>query len=106
MSNLVTVIDDVYYSDDVMTMIRSNKEYLIHLSSPFEITQLNIVQANRYDFGRVLRQLGVPTKMHWIIAYINGLEDPNADIQGMTSFLDVDPGVIDNMITRMNTIRI
>lgn len=106
MISSLTVINDIYFSDETKAMLRANKEYLISLAQERMIIQLSYVQAHRYDFYRVLRQLGVPDQMHWVIAYINGIEDPNQDIQGMTSFLDLDPSVVDNMITRMNTTRI
>ena len=104
LSNLTTE-NDIYFSEDTKTMIRANREYLLKLAVEVNIMQLNYVQAHKYDFCRVLRQHGVPLRMQWIVQYLNGIEDPNQDISGMKTFLNLDERVVNAMLTRMNTVR-
>ncbi len=104
LSNL-QVENDVYFSEATKVMVRANREYLLRLTTDVNIIHKNYVQAHKYDFNRIIRQHGVPLRMQWIVQYLNGIEDPNQDVSGMTSFKNINEDIINQMLTRMNTVR-
>lgn len=104
----VQTIDDAYFNEDFKVMIRSNKEFLIANAQDFPITDKALLVAHRYNFYNVLRisSKGAINPAHaWVIAFINGIINPDTDISKMTSYLFVDFSIISKMIARANTER-
>lgn len=104
----VQTVDDVFFDEDFKVMVRSNKEFLIANSQTFPILDKALLIAHRYNFYNVLRIMcrGEINHAHaWVIAYINGITNPDTDISKMESYLYVDFSVISKMLSRANTER-
>lgn len=97
--------DDSYFSEDTRVLIRSNKEYLLAFTSIKNFSDPSFVYAHRYDFHRILRFENEPASMRWIIAYLNGIENPSTDVSGMKFYYTIDKQIIDKLIARKNTVR-
>lgn len=67
---------DIFFTDEFKTLIRSCKELIIERSIPTLITVPSIKEAYRYDFYKLLRELGITEDMVWVTAYINDVTDP------------------------------
>ncbi len=104
LSNL-PIENDIYFSESTKIMVRANREYLLGLTTEVTVLHKNYVQAHKYDFNRIMRQHNVPLRMQWIVQYLNGIEDPNQDVSGMTTFKNINEDIISQMLTRVNTVR-
>lgn len=104
----VKLINDIYYTEDFKVMIRSNKEYLVANALEFPLIDRALVSAHRYDFYSILRITGqdkINPMLYWVIAFINGILNPEQDVIDMKSYLYVDETVINQMLARQNTER-
>ena len=85
-------------------MVRSEKEYLLSQASTVNLDKLYDVWACRNDFYRLLRNKGVAPYLYWVVAYLNGIEDPLQDISTMSFFYQVDETILAKIIARANTV--
>lgn len=95
--------DADYFSEKTKTLIRSNKEYLLQLCIEQPILEPEKIYANRYDFYKVLRSLNVDNRLHWIIAFLNDVIDPNAYVDNLNSLLLIDINNINILIASNNS---
>ena len=93
----------LFYTDRYKTLVRSEKEILLRGASVVPFTDMSMVYAFRTDFYRLLRVMKVPAHLRWTVAYLNDVIDPNQDISGMRSFLQVDETDLYKAIARNNT---
>lgn len=96
---------EVYFTEAFKTMVRSERELLLKSATDLPIRDPSELQAYRYDFYRLLRAYGFSHYLHWTIAYLNGIEDPFADIGELTSIRVVNEQTLANVIVRSNTLR-
>lgn len=96
---------DVYFTEAFKTMIRSERESLIRESTEFPAIPPNELFAYRYDIYRLLRSLGVPSYLWWTTAFINGIENPFADVSGLKVLRKVNEESLSNRIARSNTVQ-
>jgi len=96
---------DVFYTDRYKTLVRSQKETLLKTAQQIPILDRAQLHAYRTDVYRVLRSLKVPPHLYWTTAFINGLENPDADVSGLKFIYSVQENVLEKMISRSNTQR-
>ena len=96
---------EVFYTEAFKTMVRSERESLLKETTEFPVIPKNELYAYRYDIYRLLRSLGVPSYLWWITAYLNGVENPFADISKIQSLRKVNEESLSNRIARSNTVR-
>lgn len=70
-----------------------------------DFPEANVKQAFKNDFYRLLRSMGVPPHMHWTIAFLNNVDDPDMDISSMTGWFNIAEEEITKSISRNNTVR-
>lgn len=96
---------DFYYTEEFKTLVRSQKEMLVRTAGDKILLDRSIVRIYRFDFYRLLRSQGIPPHLHWVNAYINGIEDPFADISALREIRTVSESELENIIARSNTQR-
>lgn len=94
---------DYYYTETFKTMVRSERELLLRVTREVPIRSLSELQAYRNDFYRLLRAYNVSEHLHWVTAYLNGIEDPFADCGNMKSIHLIDDSILSERIARSNT---
>lgn len=93
----------IFFTPRYKTLVRSLKDILVKQAQSFPIPNPNDRYAYRYDFYRLLRELGVPGHMLWTISYINGVEDPFADNSDKVEILNISESLVLAAISRSNT---
>lgn len=96
---------DVFFTEAYKTMVRSEKELLVRLTTERPIVSQSELRAYRHDFYRLLRVYGYAPHLHWTIAYLNGIENPSADCSGLQSIRVIDEAHLSDRIARSNTAR-
>ncbi|MNG46912.1 hypothetical protein D3C79_47760 [compost metagenome] len=101
----VNATKDIFYTDRYKIMVRSLKEVLLKQAQALPIPNPNDRYAYRYDFYRLLRELGVESHLHWTVAFLNDVTDPFADNSKKIEILNINESVILSAISRSNTRR-
>lgn len=101
----VNATKDIFYTDRYKTMVRSLKEVLLKQAQALPIPNPNDRYAYRYDFYRLLRELGVESHMHWTVAFLNDITDPFADNSKKVEILNIPETTVLSAISRSNTRR-
>lgn len=99
------VEDDVYYTEEFKTLIRSHRDFLLQNTPASTETDTSLLYAFRNNFYGYLKAKGVPPKLWWVCAYLSGIKTPYQDISRLKKWYRPDPDSIDNIISRSNTIR-
>jgi hypothetical protein len=94
---------EIFYTPRYKTLVRSLKEILLKQAQALPIPNPNDRFAYRYDFYRLLRELGVQSHMHWTIAFINGIEDPFKDNSSKVEIFNIPESIVLAAISRSNT---
>lgn len=101
----VNATKDIFYTDRYKTMVRSLKEVLLKQAQALPIPNPNDRYAYRYDFYRLLRELGIESHMQWTIAFLNDVTDPFADNSKKVEILNIPETTVLAAISRSNTRR-
>lgn len=101
----VNATKDIFYTTRYKTMVRSLKEVLLKQSQALPIPNPNDRYAYRYDFYRLLRELGVPSHMRWTVAFLNDITDPFADNSKKIEIHSIEESLVLSAISRSNTRR-
>lgn len=96
---------EVYFTEAFKTMVRSERELLLRQTTEQPIKSPSDLHAYRYDIYRLLRTYKVPSYLWWVTAYLNGIEDPFADISGLSSIRMISEQALSDRIVRSNTTR-
>jgi len=104
-NNAIGADKDVYFTERFKTLVRSEKELFISTASSTPALEPHVVHAYRNDFYRLMRYYGVPSHLWWATAYINGVENPQQDVSGITSFLFINESTLSTAISRSNTVQ-
>jgi len=99
------VEDDVYYTEDFKTLIRSHREFLIANTQPSAELDTSLLYAFRNNFYGYLRSKGVPPKLWWVCAFLTGIKTPFQDISRLEKWYYPDINAIETIISRSNTVR-
>ncbi|WNV45868.1 baseplate wedge protein [Aeromonas phage AerS_266] len=102
--------NEYFYTEEFKTTVRSCKEIILAQASWAGFESPAVKQAYKGNFHKLLRAFGgeapiVPEDMIWVIAYINGIENPNADFSHLDGLWIVDRFVITNIIQVNRVIR-
>lgn len=101
----VNATKDIFYTNRYKTMVRSLKEVLLTQSQALPIPNPNDRWAYRYDFYRLLRELGVESHLHWTVAFLNDVTDPFADNSKKVEIRAISESLVLAAISRSNTRR-
>lgn len=93
----------VFYTEAYKTLVRSQREFLLRNATIVPLDEGNVRYAFRYDFYRLLRSKGIQPHLYWTIAFLNGITDPNQDISGMKTFMNIREDILNKSIARSNT---
>lgn len=96
---------DIFFTDRYKILVRSLKEVLLKQAQALPIPNPNDRFAYRYDFYRLLRELGIESHMFWTVAFLNDVTDPFADNSKKVEILNIQESVILAAISRSNTRR-
>lgn len=94
---------DIFYTEQFKKIVRSEKEILLRQATTIPILKPRELYAYRYDIYRFLRVNNIPEHLRWATAFINGIEDPNQDISGLSMLYVVDESILVKALTRANT---
>lgn len=94
---------EVFFTEGFKTMVRSERELLLRLTTEIPIRSQSELQAYRYDFYRLLRVYNIDSHLHWVTAYLNGIENPSMDVSGLSSIKIISESVLADRIARSNT---
>lgn len=97
--------NEVYYTEDFKTLIRSHREYLLANTQPSVELDTSLLYAFKNDFFGYLRAKGVEPKLWWVCAYLSDIKTPFQDISRLEKWYRPDPDAIDRIISRSNTVR-
>lgn len=97
--------DDVYYTEDFKTLVRSNRTAIIANSFEAVVVESEFLYAFKTSMYRFLRSQNVSPKYYWACAYLNGWDIPTFNIQRIVKWIRPNEDYIDNLLARNNTIR-
>jgi len=105
LSTTSVVEEEIYYTEEYKTLIRSHKEFLIQSTPPSVEVVTSLLYAFRYDFYGYLKYKGVPPKLWWTCAFLSDIKKPYQDISRLSKWYYPDITHIEQIISRSNTIR-
>jgi|AGFT01.1.fsa_nt_gi hypothetical protein len=105
LSTANVVENDVYYTEEFKTLIRSHRDFLIANTQASVELDTSMLFAFKNDFYGYLRAKGVPPKLWWVCAYLTGIKTPFQDISRLEKWYYPDADAIDRIISRSNTVR-
>lgn len=93
----------VFYTQAYKTLVRSQKEILLRGATVIPIINRHELYAYRNDMYRLLRSLNIDPHLYWTVAFLNGIENPDQDITGLTSVYTISEQQLEKALARSNT---
>lgn len=101
----IIVDEDIYYSDEFKTIVRSCKEKILEGAQELALVDRSFVYAHRNNFYTFLRGIGIDERLVWPIAFINDIHDPSKGLMEKSSIYICTMEQINRLITHLKTVK-
>ena len=107
MNTLATTLytfDPVYNSPEYMQLMEDSLTYFKQLNTT-KVVPVNAQFAyrSRFDFFRLLNDMGLDQKYHWVVARVNGMTNPMMSTEKLTQVIVPDIKEIERLVALMQT---